>query len=139
MMNLVAFIDGSCLGNPGESGCGIVLRTEDGTVLEKAGKYLGHSTNNIAEYQGLLYCLELALKHRADSLTVYSDSQLLVNQINGSYRVKKPHLMELHGKVENFIGRTNIRLTLHHIPREKNRDADGLARNAIRGHSDTNG
>jgi ribonuclease HI len=138
MTNLVAFIDGSCFGNPGESGCGIVLRTEDGILLEQAGKYLGHSTNNIAEYQGLLHCLDLALKHRADSLTVYSDSQLLVNQINGSYRVKKPHLVELHVKVEDFIDRNKIRLTMHHIPREKNRDADRLARNAIRSHSDTN-
>jgi ribonuclease HI len=139
MMNLVAFIDGSCLGNPGESGCGIVLRTEEGIVLEQAGRYLGQSTNNIAEYQGLLHCLDLALKHGADSVTVYSDSQLLVNQINGSYRVKKPHLIDLHAKVEDFIDRHKIRLMIRHIPRENNRDADGLARSAIRSHSDTNG
>jgi ribonuclease HI len=134
-MNLVGHIDGSCLGNPGEAGCGIVLKSEEGAVLEMTGRYLGHGTNNIAEYEGLLLCLDLALKHGADSLTVYSDSQLLVNQVKGSYRVKKPHLMELHHQITNFLDRNKIRFQIHYVPREKNRDADRLARDAIRNHS----
>jgi len=135
-MNLIAHIDGSCLGNPGEAGCGIVLKSQDGAVLARSGRYLGHGTNNIAEYQGLLHCLDLALKHRADSLTVFSDSQLLVNQMNGSYRVKMPHLLELHDQIRNLIERNRIQFQIHYIPREKNREADHLARNAIRDHSD---
>jgi len=135
-MKLIAHIDGSCLGNPGEAGCGIVLETEDGDILEKSGRYLGHATNNIAEYQGLLHCLDLAWKRDAESLTVYSDSELLVNQINGNYRVKNARLMELHDEVMNLIDRNKIRFQIHYIPRGKNRDADRLAREAIRRHSE---
>jgi ribonuclease HI len=134
-MKLVAYIDGSSFGNPGESGCGIVLQRDDGTFLEEKGLYLGHATNNVAEYQGLLHCLEMAEEHGAIALTVFSDSQLLVNQMNGRYRVKKSHLVELHTKAIETLGRGKIRFDIQYIPREKNRDADRLARSAIRSHS----
>jgi ribonuclease HI len=134
-MNGVAFIDGSCFGNPGESACGIVLKTESGEILEKAGVYLGRGTNNVAEYQGLLHCLDMAKRHGIDSLTVYSDSELMVNQVNGRYRIKKPHLAELHEQVRRALDGGSLRLQLRHIPRESNGDADGLARNAIRSRS----
>jgi ribonuclease HI len=134
-MKLVAYIDGSSIGNPGESGCGIVLQRDDGTLLEKKGLYIGHATNNVAEYKGLLHCLEMAEKRGAVALTVFSDSQLLVNQMNGRYRVKKSHLAELHAKAIEALGRGKIRFNIQYISREKNRDADRLARSAIRSHS----
>ncbi len=131
----VAYIDGSCFGNPGESGCGVVLKTESGDLVEKKGIYLGHATNNVAEYQGLLLCLEMAGRHGVGSLTVYSDSELLVHQVNGRYRVKKPHLAELHGRVRAALAGGRFQFQIRHVPREQNGEADGLAREAIRSRS----
>ena len=132
---MLAYIDGSCVGNPGEAACGIVLKNEDGTILEQNGFYLGHGTNNVAEYEGLLHCLESARRYNAEILTVHSDSQLLVNQVNGRFRVKQQHLMELHKRVMESIGRGKLRFKIQYIPREENRGADRLARDAIRIHS----
>jgi ribonuclease HI len=134
-MKLRAFIDGSSLGNPGESGCGIVLEDQDGTVVEKRGIYLGHATNNVAEYEGLIRCLESAKRHGAVSLEVFSDSQLLVNQVNGTYRIKQPHLIRLYDRIQDLLESGGFTFHIRHIPREQNRDADGLARGAIRARS----
>jgi ribonuclease HI len=131
-VNVVAFIDGSSLGNPGEAGCGVVLKDEEGTVLQMLGEYIGRATNNVAEYRGLLACLQLACQMGVRSLTVFSDSELMVNQMKGTYRVKQPHLKELHSQALEAIRTDSLRFTIHHIPREKNREADGLARRAIR-------
>jgi ribonuclease HI len=136
-MNLTAFIDGSCEGNPGESGCGAVFKDEQGSVVGSAGWYLGKGTNNTAEYQGLIRCLAHAKRLGTQKLVVYSDSQLLVNQVCGHYRVKKPHLAELHDTVQRSLRECGFRFEIHYIPREKNREADGLARRAIRTKSDT--
>ena len=129
---MVAYIDGSSMGNPGESGYGVVLKDEEGTVLEVEGGYIGKATNNEAEYKGLLACLKLVKQRGIRALTVYSDSQLLVNQMKGIYRVKKPHLKVFHSQALEAIAAGSIRLSIHHIPREKNKEADGLARRAIR-------
>jgi ribonuclease HI len=131
-MTMVAYIDGSSLGNPGESGYGVVLKDEEGTVLEVEGGYIGKATNNVAEYKGLLACLKLVKQRGIHALTVYSDSQLLVNQMKGIYRVKKPHLKEFHSQALEAIAAGSIRFSIHHIPRDKNKEADGLARRAIR-------
>jgi len=135
-MNLKAFIDGSCFGNPGESGCSMVLKDDQNNVIEAAGWYLGHGTNNTAEYQGLIHCLRRAKYYGAKCLSVYSDSQLLVSQIRGNYRIKKSHLRDLQQEVENFLKENRVQLEISYIPREKNLEADGLARKAIRLQSD---
>lgn len=131
-MDLVAYIDGSSFGNPGESGYGVVIQDDKGCILESRGCYIGKATNNVAEYQGLLGCFALIERWKPDSLTVYSDSQLLVNQVNGSYRVKQPHLIKLHTQILDNIKRLSIPFAIHHIPRTQNNAADGLARRSIR-------
>jgi ribonuclease HI len=131
-MNLIAHIDGSCTGNPGESGCGMVLKDGSGRILESAGWYLGQGTNNTAEYHGLIRCLERAVQAGAKQLAVRSDSQLLVNQILGIYKVKKAHLAQLRDEIFGILKTSGLKLDIQYIPREQNREADGLARKAIR-------
>ena len=130
-MKLVAYIDGSSSGNPGQAGYGVVIRDAGGTVLKRVGRYIGVATNNVAEYQGLIGCLKLAEEYHPCSLVVFSDSQLLVNQIKGIYRVKQPHLKVLHAKTMTAIQSGPDAFEIHHIPREENNEADGLARKAV--------
>ncbi len=130
-MKLRAYIDGSSIGNPGEAGYGVVLFNEEGDVIREFGQYIGQATNNVAEYRGLLACLEWVQKCGSCSLIVHSDSQLLVNQMKGIYRVRKPHLATLHTEALNRIKKGHINLDIRYIPREKNRKADALARRAV--------
>ena len=130
-MNLIAYIDGSSMGNPGESGYGVVIKDENGNVLQYFGNYIGQTTNNVAEYQGLIGCLDLVAKFQIGSLTVFSDSQLMVRQINGEYRVKQPHLQVLFSKVKEKLKILSIDFTIEHVPREQNKEADKLARKAV--------
>ncbi len=128
--HLVAYVDGACRGNPGEGGVGVLFQDEKGTTLFKAYKYIGKVTNNIAEYRALILALEKAQKFRAKSLTVYSDSQLIVNQVNGDYRVRdtklKPLLREALFLIRKFQG-----VEVKSIGRDKNKLADSLANRAI--------
>lgn len=130
-MRLEAYIDGASLGNPGDAGCGVVLKTEEGKILEQKGWYLGRTTNNEAEYRGLLYCLGLAQKYHPKSLVVYSDSELLVKQLHGQYKVRAKHLLDLHDQVKKILDQGGWQFQIQHVSREKNREADRLARNAI--------
>jgi len=127
---LVAYVDGAARGNPGEAGAGIVLKDSGGGVVEKIALYLGKATNNMAEYEALIHALRRAGELEASSLQVYSDSELLVHQINGRYRVRAPHLQKLCQeaiRLMRAIGDVNI----SHIPREKNAEADEQANRAI--------
>jgi len=127
---LVAYVDGAARGNPGEAGAGIVLKDTAGGVVEKIALYLGKATNNMAEYKALIHALRRAGEMEASSLQVYSDSELLVHQINGRYRVRAPHLQKLCQEAIRLmrnIGDVNI----SHIPREKNAEADEQANRAI--------
>ena len=131
-MRLEAYIDGSCFGNPGEAGYAVVVLSERGERLRAVGRYIGKATNNVAEYSGLLACLDIAAELGAQSLTVRTDSELMVKQIQGIYKVKTPHLVILHKQARDRIMAGKMNFLIVHIPREENREADGLARRAVR-------
>jgi ribonuclease HI len=122
-----AWIDGAARGNPGEAGFGVHLENAGG--VEELNGFLGHTTNNVAEYTALIAVLTLAKRHGLKRLTVFSDSQLLVRQVNGEYRVKAKHLQPLFFKILQL--RRSIHLDIRHVRREENRDADRLANEAI--------
>lgn len=131
-MNAIAYIDGSSLGNPGHAGYGVVLidQSKPDDIVEARGVYIGETTNNVAEYQGLAGCLELSEKYKVKSLHVYSDSELLVKQMIGIYKIKKPHLQEINQKIKAHITRLGLNFKVEHIRREGNKQADRLARTA---------
>jgi ribonuclease HI len=123
-----AWIDGASRGNPGAAGFGVLIESGGGT--EEVLGYLGTTTNNIAEYAGLLAALHWALRHRPANLLVHSDSELLVKQIRGQYRVKAPHLVPLFTEAKKLI-RQLPKVELRHVPRGQNSAADGLANRAV--------
>ena len=125
----IAYIDGGARGNPGPAGYGVHIEQPDGTIVELKAS-LGTSTNNAAEYQGLLAALRWAAEHGITTLLVRSDSELLVRQMRGEYRVKSPGLRPLYEEAQGLIARIG-RVTFEHIPRELNRDADRLANEAM--------
>ena len=127
---LSLFTDGACRGNPGNGGAGAVLVGKDGEVVGTAKKFLGHCTNNIAEYQALLLGLEEALGRGATAISVYLDSELLVRQIQGVYRVKNPALKPLMADILALLDRFDA-WQVAHVPRSENAMADQLANEAI--------
>jgi ribonuclease HI len=127
---LVAHIDGGARGNPGPAGYGVVIEDEAGRPVCKLSEYLGKQTNNYAEYSGLLAALKYALKHGFKAIKIFSDSELMVKQIMGQYKVNHPVLKELHGKATLMIDELDA-FEINHVLREKNRDADRLANEAM--------
>jgi ribonuclease HI/probable phosphoglycerate mutase len=127
---LSLFTDGACRGNPGNGGAGAVLVGKDGEVLGTAKRFLGHCTNNIAEYQALILGLEEALGRGATAISIYLDSELLVRQIQGIYRVKNPTLKPMMADVLALLGRFDT-WQVAHVPRRENAMADKLANEAI--------
>src|SRR6202048_2600364 len=125
-----ANIDGAARGNPGPASYGVVLKRPDGTLLESVGKYIGRHTNNVAEYYALIAALDYAVAHGIKRLRVQSDSQLIVNQIKGLYKVKHPDLRPLHERAKKQAA-TLETFTIQYVPREQNRDADDLATAAL--------
>ena len=132
-MILHAFTDGASRGNPGESGVGVVVRSEDGEVILSVNGYIGRTTNNIAEYTALLTLLERLRRARCTRLIVHSDSELMVRQVNGQYKVKDRELKKYHKRVLELCHALPFDVELKYIPREKNRDADQLANLGIEG------
>ena len=128
---VVMNIDGGSRGNPGPAGAGIVIRAaDDDTVLFAGGEFLGRQTNNAAEYAALLAGLKTAAKLGAGEVKVLSDSELLVRQMTGRYRVKNLKLKKLHEQAQDLLGQFS-RCRFAHIPRENNTDADRLANQAM--------
>jgi ribonuclease HI len=125
---LVVHIDGASRGNPGEAGFGIHI--SDGTRTVELYGYLGQATNNVAEYQALLHALRHALARGAPEIEIYSDSELVVRQIEGRYRVKNEGLVPLYREALALLKRFQ-RASVRHVAREQNRDADRLANLAL--------
>src|SRR5579871_2574249 len=127
---LVAHSDGGARGNPGPAGYGVVIKDETGRKVAALSEYLGHQTNNFAEYQGLIAALEYAIEHGPKALKLISDSELLVRQIKGIYKVKNATLQDLHGRAKELIAQLEW-FSIGHALREHNRDADRLANEAM--------
>jgi ribonuclease HI len=127
---LIAHSDGGARGNPGPAGYGVVIQDEAGRKVAALSQYLGHQTNNFAEYQGLIAALEHVIEHGYKALKVVSDSELLVRQIKGIYKVKNSTLQELHGRAKELIAQLEW-FSIDHALREHNREADELANQAM--------
>jgi ribonuclease HI len=121
-----AWIDGGARGNPGPAGYGVRIESEAGELLAELHGGLGIATNNIAEYNGLLAALRYALERGHTSVHVHADSELLVKQMRGEYRVKNEGLKPLYGEARLLAYRIG-RVTFTHVPREKNKEADRLS------------
>jgi ribonuclease HI len=127
---LIAHTDGGARGNPGPAGYGIVIHDAKGNKVAALSQYLGRQTNNFAEYQALIGALEYALEHGPKALKVISDSELLVRQIKGIYRVKEPTLRDLHARAKQLISKLDW-FEIEHVLRGHNREADQLANEAM--------
>jgi ribonuclease HI len=129
MSELVAYVDGGSLGNPGPSGIGVVIDGfESGPI--RIAKWIGHQDNNVAEYMALLEALQYAVAKKAKALHVYSDSQVVVRQMRGEYLCRSSRLYSLHWTCRK-LARALI-FSISHVPRENNVEANQLANAAVR-------
>jgi ribonuclease HI len=124
------YTDGAARGNPGPAGAGAVILSPEGHIVAKIGKFLGDSTNNVAEYMGLILGLKRAKAMGIKELEVYSDSELLVRQLAGEYQVKADHLRPLHQEARALLQGFGF-VQVRHIPREENAAADAMSNRAI--------
>jgi ribonuclease HI len=127
---LTAYSDGGARGNPGPAGYGVVIQDQAGKKIAALSEYLGHQTNNFAEYQGLIAALEYSVKHGHKALKVISDSELLVRQIKGIYKVKNAALKDLHARAKELIAQLDW-FSIGHVLRGHNQEADELANAAM--------
>lgn len=132
-MKLITFSDGGARGNPGPAAYGVVIKDADNKLIKQHGRYIGHATNNQAEYRGLIDALEHARDLGATEVDCFLDSELLVKQMSGEYRVKDPELAKLYMRVHNLkvqIGKVKF----FHIRRAFNTEADAMVNKALDEH-----
>jgi probable phosphoglycerate mutase len=127
---ITAHIDGGSRGNPGPAAYGVAIETVQGEPVAAFGKFIGRTTNNVAEYQGLLAALEYALSHGYSRLRIMTDSELMARQISGRYKVRSPDLKPLYDKARAMITQFES-FSIRHVYREHNREADRLANQAM--------
>jgi ribonuclease HI len=127
---IIAHIDGGSRGNPGPAAYAVVVDGADGTRMASLSRYLGHATNNVAEYSGLLAALDYALEHNHRRLKIITDSELLARQIAGRYKVKNPNLRVLYDRARALIAQFDA-FRIEHVRREYNKEADRLANAAM--------
>lgn len=130
MREIEIYIDGACKGNPGASGIGVVI-CEDGHTVKNISSYIGKATNNIAEYTALIYGLQEALILKAEAVKINSDSQLLCRQLHNIYKIKNPEILKLYNQARHLMSGLKS-VSVKHIPRQENKDADRLANKAIK-------
>jgi ribonuclease HI len=129
MAELVAYVDGGCLGNPGPSGIGVVINgCASGPV--RIAKWIGHQDNNVAEYAALMEALQYAVSRKARTLHVFSDSEVVVRQMTGEYQCRSPRLYSLHWTCQKLA--RSLKFSISHVSREDNAEANGLAQSALR-------
>ena len=127
--NLVAYVDGGSHGNPGSSGIGVVIEHADGETIRIA-RWIGRHDNNVAEYAALLEALQYALDLKAKALHVFSDSEVVVRQMNGEYACRSPRLYSLHWVCQKLA--RSLQFSITHVRREDNTEANRLANSAAR-------
>jgi ribonuclease HI len=130
MARFTANVDGGARGNPGPAAIGVVLRDADGQIVEAVGETIGEATNNVAEYRALLRGVELAAAHGATDLELIGDSELVVRQIEGRYKVKNEGMKELHAQAKKALAGLDG-WSIRHVKRAQNADADALVNEAL--------
>ena len=130
-MKLTVNVDGGARGNPGPAAIGAVVQDAAGEVLEERGELIGRATNNVAEYRALLLGIERAAELGADELELVGDSELIVRQVEGRYKVKDATLRELHGEVKRALHPFEGRWSIRHVRRAENAEADRLVNVAL--------
>jgi ribonuclease HI len=134
MSRLTVNVDGGARGNPGPAAIGVVVR-DGAEVLEELGERIGEATNNVAEYRALLKGIELAAAHGGTELELLGDSELVVRQVEGRYKVKNAGMRELHEEVRRALGDLDS-WSIRHVRRAENADADRLVNEALDGVRD---
>ncbi len=132
MSRAIVNVDGGARGNPGPAAIGVVVRAADGTVLEELGEKIGEATNNVAEYRALLKGIELAAAHGATDLELVGDSELVVRQVEGRYKVKNAGMKTLHAEAKKALSSFDS-WSIRHVRRAENADADRLVNEALDG------
>ena len=128
------FTDGGAIGNPGPAGVGIVIKKQ-GKTIKKFAKYIGETTNNVAEYTGVIEALKWLIansKWRIEKIEFFLDSKLVVNQLNGLFKIKDYKMRNLAVKVRELEGEVGGNIFYQHIPREKNKEADSLVKSVFK-------
>lgn len=132
-MTYQIYSDGACRGNPGPSGIGAVILNDKGKVVHEISKYIGVVTNNVAEYEALLEALDYCVKKKLSPVEILADSQLMIRQLSGQYKVKHPNMIPLHQKAKEYM--VHLKVTgFTHVLREFNKRADELANAGIDNH-----
>ena len=132
-MKLIIYTDGAARGNPGPASYGFVILDQGGKVIHKEGKYIGHATNNVAEYKAVLEALKHVKSHFGDKVQgveIFADSKLVAEQLSGNYKIKAPHLKPIIGKIK-ILEFEMGGVIYGHIPRSQNYLADRLANQAL--------
>ncbi|HEX8751881.1 MAG TPA: ribonuclease HI family protein [Solirubrobacterales bacterium] len=130
MSRITVNVDGGARGNPGPAAIGVVVRDAAGEVIEEHGERIGRATNNVAEYRALLRGIELAAAHGATELELVGDSELVVRQVEGRYKVKDPTMQELHAEVKRSLAPFGV-WSIRHVRRAENAEADRLVNQVL--------